>query len=44
MDLINKTTTDAINENKDFEDIVKKVKPNEFLKLEPNLRNNDFCS
>ncbi len=38
----NKTTTDAINENKDFQDIVKKVKPNEFLKLEPSLRNNDF--
>ena len=31
-----------INENKNFEDIVKKIKPNEFLKLEPNLRNNDF--
>ena len=39
---VNKTTTDAINENKDFEDIVKKIKPNEFLKLKPNLRNNDF--
>ncbi len=39
---VNKTTTDAINENKDFEDVVKKIKPNEFLKLKPNLRNNDF--
>ncbi len=39
---VNKTTTDAINENKNFEDVVKKIKPNEFLKLEPNLRNNDF--
>ena len=25
-----------------FEDVVKKIKPNEFLKLKPNLRNNDF--
>ncbi len=39
---LNKTTTDAINENKNFEDIVKKIKPNEFLKLEPSLRNNNF--
>ena len=39
---VNKTTTDAINENKNLEDVVKKIKPNEFLKLEPNLRNNDF--
>ena len=39
---VNKTTTDAINENKNFEDVVKEIKPNEFLKLEPNLRNNDF--
>ena len=39
---VNKTTTDAINENKNFEDVVKKIKPNEFLKLEANLRNNDF--
>ena len=39
---VNKITTDAINENKDFEDVVKKIKPNEFLKLKPNLRNNDF--
>jgi len=39
---VNKTTTDAINENKNFEDIVKEIKPNEFLKLEANLRNNDF--
>jgi len=39
---VNKTTTDVINENKNFEDIVKEIKPNEFLKLEANLRNNDF--
>ena len=39
---IDKTITNTINDPQSFEDIVETIEPDEFLKLESNLENNDY--
>jgi VCBS repeat-containing protein len=41
---IDKTTTNAINDSQSFEDIIQTIEPDEFLKLESNLENNDYVA
>ena len=41
---IDKTTTNTINNTQSFEDIIQTIEPDEFLKLESNLEDNDYVT